>query len=314
MRTSKTLVITVFVALLTAATALATFPGQNGKIVFVGNQSGTWQIYTMDPDGSHMLQITSLPPTNLESWLPVFSPDGRRILFTHDTENNGALDLYTINADGTGLNQLTHDGLSSGGVWSPDGQLILFARKSPDTFVNVVTVMQADGSGEKKALTSEFWDSAPGVYTPDGQQIVFYTQDGGLVAAAWIMDTDGNHKRRLTEASLEGFPNDVSPDGQRILLTNHSNTDLENALFAIDINGRDLTQLTEAGYAPAGSYSPDGKKIVFVSKRLTSDDSLDIFAANSDGSDIQRIASDVTVGGCPDTNCVGPSWGPKPSK
>src|SRR6201997_1843080 len=36
----------------TADRAYAVFPGVNGKIVFVGNQSGTWQLYTVNGDGS----------------------------------------------------------------------------------------------------------------------------------------------------------------------------------------------------------------------------------------------------------------------
>ncbi len=103
--------------------AHATFPGENGKIVFVGNQSGTWQLYTINPDGSDMVQITNLPPTIWETWYPTFSPDGKRIVFGHDTPAHpcgtysvppsGCTDLYIINADGTGLEQVTHDGLSS---------------------------------------------------------------------------------------------------------------------------------------------------------------------------------------------------------
>jgi Tol biopolymer transport system component len=42
---------------------------------------------------------------------PVWSPDGRKILFRLTTPGFGeGGDLYTINADGTGLTQVTHDG------------------------------------------------------------------------------------------------------------------------------------------------------------------------------------------------------------
>jgi Tol biopolymer transport system component len=51
-------------------------------------------------------------------------------------------------------------------------------------------------------------------------------------------------------------------------------------------------------------YSPDGAKIVFVSDRMSSDGSLDLYTANSDGGNIKRIAAGLTVGGCPDRGCV----------
>src|SRR5438270_9578470 len=105
------LVLAMFALIFAASPAQATFPGENGKIVFVGNQSGTWQLYTINPDGSDMDQITNLPPTNFELWLPAFSPDGRQIVFSYGTGVfgvNSLAELYLINADGSGLKQLTH--------------------------------------------------------------------------------------------------------------------------------------------------------------------------------------------------------------
>jgi Tol biopolymer transport system component len=60
------------------------------------------------------------------------------------------------------------------------------------------------------------------------------------------------------------------------------------------------------------NYSPDGAKIVFASDRMSSDGSLDIFTINADGSNLTRIATGVTVGGCADKNCVTPAWGRRP--
>ena len=50
--------------------ASATFPGKNGKIVFVANPGGSWQLYTINPDGSDMTQITNLTRTASEFWTP----------------------------------------------------------------------------------------------------------------------------------------------------------------------------------------------------------------------------------------------------
>jgi Tol biopolymer transport system component len=202
----------------------ATFPGENGKIVFVGNQSGTWQLYTINPDGSDMIQITNFPPTIWETWYPAFSPDGKRIAFGRDTLvhpcNNtfgvpasGCADLYVINADGTGLIQLTHDGLSSVPRWSQDGTRIVFNHVRPLTGESVIATMSADGTGGYTFLTSGFWGSYIGTYTPDGTQIVFESQLDGFVSAAWSMNIDGSRQRRLTPAPLEAGPFDLSPDG-----------------------------------------------------------------------------------------------------
>jgi Tol biopolymer transport system component len=309
---------TLFVALtlcLASVPAHATFPGQNGKIVFIANPTGTWQMYTINADGTGMSQITNLPATTLDLWVPSFSPDGKKIAFCHDL--TGAAEIYTINADGTGLTQLTFDNIfDCAPHWSPDGTRIAFARVVPSTFQTVIATMPADGSGPIANLTTEIWNAFWPTYTPDGNRITFVSTQAGFISVVWIMNTDGTHQERLTQAALEGFPTDVSPDGEHILVINHESTPITPyEVFRMSLDGSGLTQLSNPGkghHDIPGTYSPDGTKIVFASDRLSNNLSLDLFIMNADGSDIHRIASGLTVGGCPDGNCVTPSWGPKP--
>lgn len=323
MRTSRfnrSLFATVLVAalglLLTSSSAWASFPGKNGRIVFVANPGGSWQLYTIKPDGTDMVQLTNLASTSLDAWNPSFSPDGTQIAFNYgpvDTNGNAHPDLYVINADGTGLTQLTHDGLSQVPRWSPDGSRLIFARQSTLTGQTVVTVMRADGMGEKTALTSDFWSSYADSYTPDGR-INFDSQMGGLVSAEWIMNADGSGKKQLTAPSLGGGISDVSPDGKNIVLNSHDNSPLSPAIFVMNLDGSNLHQVSfppddSADVFP--SYSPDGTKIVFASSRIDPG-SLDLFVMNTDGSDITALATGLTVGGCSDGNCVDPNWGSEP--
>jgi hypothetical protein len=100
-------------ALLFNVPAKATFPGQNGKIVFVSDRSGSWQLYTIDPDSRDITQITNLATTGYDFWAPSVSPDGNRIVFCYGSGNSAegaATELYVINSDGNGLKQLTNDG------------------------------------------------------------------------------------------------------------------------------------------------------------------------------------------------------------
>ncbi len=46
--------------LLLSTSAFATYPGHNGRIAFVGNFTGIWQLYTINPDGSDLFQVTNL--------------------------------------------------------------------------------------------------------------------------------------------------------------------------------------------------------------------------------------------------------------
>jgi len=306
---------------LMAQPASATFPGKNGRIVFVANPSGSWQLYTIKANGSGMTQITDLTATAWEFWAPTFSPDGKKVLFTYgpvDDGGNCTCDLYVINADGSGLVNLTNDGLSYYGHWSPDASHIVFASISLQTGQTVITTMRADGTGTRTTLTDPAWNSFGNAYTPDGRQIVMDSEQRGLVSALWTMNTQGHDQVRITPAALEGCVSDVSPDGNRVLILNHCNSNIPGAqIFSAGIDGRKIEQLTDPGKGKvdiSSAYSPDGTKIVFASNRMSSDGSLDLYTAKRDGTKIHRIATGLTVGGCPDNECVTPSWGSEPQR
>jgi Tol biopolymer transport system component len=308
--------------LVTTLTAWAGEAAPTSRIVLVGNQGGSWQLYRVNPDGSNMVQVTNLAPTLLETWTPDVSPDGRRITFCYgsvDSSGNLFTDIYVINVDGSGLTKLTNDGaFDCFPRWSPDGTQIVFGRNSPLSQQLVVAVMNADGSG-KRELSTPFWGIARSGFTPDGTRILWETSQAGFVSVLWIMDRDGSHKKRLTKPALKaGEVTAPSPDGKHVAFINNQNspTVLTNTLFTMELDGTRLKQITNPvgiSHDVAPNYSPDGTKIVFASDRMSADGSLDLFTVNVDGSELTRIATGITVGGCADKNCVNPAWGPIPA-
>jgi Tol biopolymer transport system component len=266
--------------LITAVAANAADPGKNGKIAFV-SFIGSQQIYTINPDGTDLFRVTNMPPSDdIFAFWPDFSPDGKRILFSHDM--TGSLELYVINADGSGLTQITHDGLPHVTPhWSPDGSHITFSTTT-ELGPLVIATVRADGS-ERKLLTSPVWDSLVAEYTPDGKHMVFQSSMDGLVSALWIMDTDGNHKRRLTDPELEAGPLDISPDGECLVTNSNQNTPKPSSIFKVSLHGGGVTRLTSGHNDGFAVYSPDGKKILFVTDRNT-DGLFETWVMNADGS------------------------------
>jgi len=307
------------IAILCTAGLASAAGSDKGKIVFVSDRTGSWQIYTMNPDGTDQFQVTNLEPTGDDGLVPTISPDGKQILFNYSGPDG--VDLYVVNVDGTGLHALTQDHQSFFGHWSPDGKKVAFTTIS-SRGPGVIAVMQADGSGGRQILTTDLWDSAAPIYTPDGKQIVFQSSIGGYVSAVWIMNSDGSHPRRLTAPALKGAASAVSPDGKSILLTNNLNSPpaLPNDNFVMNVNGnglKPLAPLAQFHHDLGATYSPDGKEISFYTDRFSIDiteftyGTFDIVTMNADGTNLIDIAS--AVGFCPDDgNCVDASWGPSP--
>src|SRR5690349_20558451 len=109
--------------------ATAAAPSSSGAIAFDDIKTG--EIYTVDPDGSHFRQLTHDAPT-VVSFLPSWSPDGRRIVFNRNV--NGHDLLYTMAADGTDVRlvraepkQLSDDDAH----YFPDGDRLIFSRCRP---------------------------------------------------------------------------------------------------------------------------------------------------------------------------------------
>jgi Tol biopolymer transport system component len=294
-------ILLVSVGVTGATTGWCADRGKNGKIVFFANLTGVNQIYTINPDGTDLFQVTDLPPASDPFALaPDFSPDGKRIVFPHDM--TGALELYVINANGTGLTQVTHDGtLHAVPHWSPDGTHIVFATPGETGLAAVIATVAADGS-DRKELTSPYWDSLGAEYTQDGKHIVFISQLDGLVAALWIMDDDGKHQRRLTEPEVEAGAPDVSPDARHVVFYNHQNTPKPTSIFSMNLDGSGLIRLTGPGHMDTlPAYSPDGTRILYMSDRL-SPGSFDTFIMDADGSHKKRLI----------VGAIAPNWGTKP--
>ena len=65
-------------ALAFAGQTHATFPGKNGKIAFTGSNG---DVYTMNPDGSNVMQLTFFSVNGGSTCCAVWSADGRQLVF-----------------------------------------------------------------------------------------------------------------------------------------------------------------------------------------------------------------------------------------
>ncbi|MFJ9696045.1 hypothetical protein [Kitasatospora sp. NPDC101183] len=120
---------------------------------------------------------------------PNWSPKGDRIVFQRRAANGENWALWTVNADGSGLRQITEvPGDHTDPSWSPDGRRLVFSSTAGGLANAQVFVVSADG-GTPARVTNDgaSYDGAPS-WSPDGKWIAFESSAGGAddhPAALW---------------------------------------------------------------------------------------------------------------------------------
>ncbi len=216
---------------------------------------------------------------------PALSPDGSRLAWSQPVE--GQSRIFVGGSDASNPVRLSTGTWDTGPVWSPDGRWIAYAGESPEFDLWVVSV---DG-GEPRQLTSGPARDQPTGWLPDASGIVFRRLGAGE-ARTLVAPLEGGAARPLV-APLGGNQFvALSPDGTRaaIELGRGSNS----TIWLQDMAGGPARQLTTEGFEEGSplrsSWSPDGRFLVFTSRRTGT---TDLWTANVETGELRQLTSDV---------------------
>lgn len=236
----------------------------NGQIAF---QSGSG-IAVMDGDGSNQRPVVA---TGTQ---PSIRRDGRMIAFVKGN------DIFTVNTDGTGLNQVTHNGIGvsvSSPAFSPSGSQIAYVvRAVAPGPVPAIHLIGTDGLGDVTLVTN----ADQPTFGPSGTQLAF-VRDNDI----FEINTDGTGITNLTNgtAGLGVSHPSFSPGGGQIVFSALLSTaSLTPTIRLLALGNLQITDVIDDGTQPA--FGPGGLRIAFVK-------SGEIFTINQSATDLQQLTS-----------------------
>jgi TolB protein len=189
--------------------AEATVSPDGKKIVFTSDRSGDLELYIMDIDGSNVRQVTNELGYDGGAF---FSPDSKKLVFRASRPKTDedvkeykdflakhlvaptAMEIFTINVDGTNMKQVTHLGKANWApFYHPSGKKIVFSSNHHSTrgYDFQLYIINEDGTGLERITNESYFNAFP-MFSPDGKKLVWAsnrlnwgTRDTNLFMAEW---------------------------------------------------------------------------------------------------------------------------------
>jgi Tol biopolymer transport system component len=183
------------------------------RIVYESKQTGNWEIYVMNADGTGQHQITDNPALDTYA---AWSPDGTTIAFgsSRDGHRGREMAVYLMNTDGSNVRRVTWlESMDAVPSFSPDGTKLTWVDmvcNNGGCGPSHVYIGNLDGTGVRRLTQGENNDWNP-VFSPDGTKIAFMT------ASIHDLLTIGDARDDIATVNVDGTgsqnitgPNDTS--------------------------------------------------------------------------------------------------------
>jgi Tol biopolymer transport system component len=209
---------------------------------------------------------------------PVWTPDGKSILFTHLYPNQATptdptpyqTDITQVSLNGD-VKVLVHEN-ASGARISPDGTQIIYLNTDPKSLKSELMLANADGSQPVTLVQPE--KNAPiddHIFTRDGSQVIFSMVNtsrtarrswfevltGVEIASAhnlpsdwYIVATAGGKPQRITRINNFAMTAALSPDGKQMAFTSAT------GLYLMNLDGSNMFRYKDSVFAGSVDWVP----------------------------------------------------------
>jgi Tol biopolymer transport system component len=180
--------------------------------------------------------------------------------------------------------------------FNPAGSKILSLVKTK--FHRFYSALVDVKTGQSNALEGPAREAHSAVFIPNSNKILALLKGDNVT-----MNLDGTDVEVLVKRDDRGDDYSYSYDGKHIAFSWSGGNDpmANNYIYTMDANGGNVRRLTDVGVGDSEpSFSPDGKSIIFVSRRAGH---WNLFIMNSDGTNVRALTTD-------DTQIQGPRFSP----
>ena len=227
----------------------------NSRIAYV-RYGATSSLNIMNGDKTGLRMIGGVFPLNTISW----SRDGRLVFDMADNVTS-VPQIYTINADGSGMHKISTGGFyDEFPSWSSDNFHIVFQRVDGSGHWQIYSMTASGGSVVNLSNGSGVNDQKP-AWTPDGSQILFQRTNGANLDL-WKMNSNGTSPTLVLSGTFTSFL--LSPTGNQLLVTPWSagNTTITSyqypSLSSVGSFANDAST-----YYDLSCFAPDGSKVLY---------------------------------------------------
>jgi serine/threonine-protein kinase len=150
----------------------------DGKKVAVDNRTadGEVAVWILDIERDARSRLT-LDENNI---LPIWTPDGKQIVFGSNRGGSGVVNIFRKAADGSGKAHLLLEGENPRfpRSFTPDGMWLAFTEWNPDTMRDI-WILALSGEHEAAPVLNTRFDEHSPIFSPDGRWLAYVSDESG---------------------------------------------------------------------------------------------------------------------------------------
>jgi TolB protein len=243
--------------------------------------NGDGKIHRLALNGTAPTTIDTAPQNRCNNDHGI-SPDGQSLAISDSSGSSQKSSIYIVPIGGGMPRQVTQYSPSYWHGWSPDGKTLAYAGQRDGEF-DIYTI-PVSGGQETRLTTAKGLDDGP-EYSPDGEYIYFNSERTGSMQI-WRMKADGSGQEQvLSDDTNDWFPH-ISPDGKWMVFLSYDKSvsghpgEKDVVLNLMSMEDKKVHVLAKLfggqGTINVPSWSPDSKKLAFVSYELLPEDSVPV--------------------------------------